>query len=84
MEDGAWRATCGCGWGSPPSAALAMATDELDAHLCSVLVVEQRPRRVEKAVAASVLHVVDHPLSVGVLAGCLALAGPLVLRLRSA
>jgi hypothetical protein len=84
MEHGAWRASCGCGWRSTPSADLAAQTDELDAHLCQVLLVEQRPSRVEAAVTSSVLHVVDHPGTVGVLAVCLALVAPLVVRLRAA
>ena len=84
MEHGAWRASCGCGWRSTPSADLAEQTDELDGHLRTVVTAEQRPSRVETAVTTSVLQVVDHTVAVGVVGLCLALVAPLVARGRAA
>ncbi len=84
MEHGTWRASCGCGWRSAPSADLGEQTDELDGHLRGVVTAQQRPSRVEGAVAASVLQLVDHTSAVGVVALCLAMAGPLVARRRAA
>lgn len=84
MERGAWHASCGCGWRSRPSQDLAEQTDELDAHLRGAVTAEQRPGRVAVAATATVLHVVDHTLAVGVLAVCLAVAGPWVARGRAA
>ena len=84
MEHGTWRASCGCGWRSAPSADLAEQTDELDGHLRVVVTAEQRPSRAEGAVTVSVLQVVDHTLAVGVLVLGFALAGPLLARARAA
>jgi len=83
MEHGAWHASCGCGWRSTPSADLAEQTDELDGHLRVVVSASQRPSPVEGVVTASVLQLVDHTLAVGVLALCLAFAGPLAARGRA-
>ena len=83
MEHGTWRASCGCGWRSAPSADLAASTDDLDRHLRVVVTGQQRPGRVEGVVTASVLQVVDHTLALGVLAACLAVAAPLAARSRA-
>ena len=83
MEHGTWRASCGCGWRSAPSADLAESTDELDRHLRVVVTAEQRPGRVEGVVTATVLQAVDHTLTVSALAVCLAVVAPLALRSRA-
>lgn len=80
MADGCWRASCGCGWRSVPSADLTAQTEELDQHLRVVVISEQRPTRVGRTATGAALQVVDHTLLLATLLVGLGLAVPAVAR----
>ena len=80
MAAGQWRAECACGWLSTPSADLAEQTDELDQHLRTVVIAEQRPTRLTRVATGTALQVVDHTLLLAALVVGMVL--PLVGRVR--
>ena len=80
MADGLWHAACSCGWRSAPSAHLGEQTDELDQHLRTVVIAEQRPTRLTRVATGTALQVVDHTLLLAALVVGMVL--PLVGRVR--